>query len=165
MIKLLRTLRIGGADTPAYPRYAEDREWAVPASFLFAQKDPDSLGHAERAAFESGFLSLGTFGYSAHVSAAEVSDEELEGARLALAKHLLEAGGVTDPAVADEIAEQEIAYAVDLAASVPLYTLLTVQRELEESGEITETFAIVAALGAEADERIWDDLENNRDFS
>ncbi|MCX7329355.1 MAG: DUF6505 family protein [Hyphomicrobiales bacterium] len=63
-MKLLRTIRLDPSDTFVFARAAEAGEWAVPGSFMFLEANIEALGPKERSAFRSGFLGVGSFGWS-----------------------------------------------------------------------------------------------------
>ena len=112
-MKLPRAIRLDPSDTFIFERAAEPGEWAVSGAFLFAGCDPDSMGAKERHAFRSGFLGVGSLGFSTLVTVSPASDEERAQAIAALADSFLRLGA-PDRAQALKAAEDEIAFAASL---------------------------------------------------
>jgi hypothetical protein len=63
-VKLLRTIRLDPSDGFVFAKAAEPGEWAVAGGFMFWDTDPAALAGKERAAFRSGILGIGSFGWS-----------------------------------------------------------------------------------------------------
>ena len=63
-MKLLRTIRLDPSDGFVFAKAAEPGEWAVAGGFMFWDADPATLEGKERAAFRSGILGIGSFGWS-----------------------------------------------------------------------------------------------------
>jgi hypothetical protein len=138
MLKLPRTIRLDPSDTFVFERAAEPGEWAVSGAFVFWDRDPATLGQKQRVALRSGFLGIGSLGWStlAVVTEATQADREAMVDRLAL--QLLEKFSAPDPEAARLAAEEEVAFAASLCDHLP-QTLLAVQRSIED-GEIRERF-------------------------
>src|SRR5271168_2392131 len=113
-MKLLRTMRADASDTVVFARAAEAGEWAVSGAFVFARADPDALERKARAAFRSGFLGVGSLGWSTLAEVVEVSEEDRLGAIDNLARQLVAHFGGPDLATARLGAEEEIAFASSL---------------------------------------------------
>ena len=137
-MKLPRAIRLDPSDTFIFERAAEPGEWAVSGAFLFAGCDPDSMGAKERHAFRSGFLGVGSLGFSTLVTVSPASDEERAQAIAALADSFLRLGA-PDRAQALKAAEDEIAFAASLCEH-PEGALLAVERRIDEAGEVRERF-------------------------
>jgi hypothetical protein len=142
-VKLLRTIRLDPSDGFVFAKAAEPGEWAVAGGFMFWDTDPDALEGKERAAFRSGILGIGSFGWSTLAVVSEATEAERDAAVEALATRLLEVLGAPDLEAARAAAEEEIAYAAELAAH-PVNTLVAVERRAEEDG-ITERFRTLHA--------------------
>ncbi|KAB1070830.1 DUF6505 family protein [Methylobacterium planeticum] len=137
-LKLLRTLRLDPSDTFVFAHPAEPGEWAVTGSFLFYDVDPSALSPKERAAFRSGFVGVGSFGFSTLVVVSEASEAEREAAVAALARHIRERLGAPDLETARAAAREEIAVAASLCAP-PLNTVIAMNRSLAD-GALRERF-------------------------
>lgn len=144
-MKLLRTIRLDRSDTFVFARAAEAGEWATPGGFMFWDDDPGALDGKARAAFRSGFLGLGSFGWSTLVEVAEATPEAVEAATLALAQHLVDAHGAPSLAVARAAAAEEIAVAASLAEH-PLGTVIALQRSIEADGAVRERFRTIKTV-------------------
>src|SRR5262245_39724420 len=92
-MKLLRTIRLDPSDTFVFERAAEPGEWAVPGAFAFAHADVPALAGKARAAFRSGFLGIGSLGWSTLVQVVEASDADRAAAVELLARRLVERFG------------------------------------------------------------------------
>jgi len=137
-LKLLRTIRLDPSDAFVFARAAEPGEWAVPGTFLFWERPVETLIGKERAAFRSGLLGVGSFGWSTLATIVEASETERDALIGALAERLVLHCGAPSLAVAREAAQAEVAYAQELAEP-PAGTLVAVHRAVE-GGEIVERF-------------------------
>lgn len=140
MIMLPRTIRLDPSDTVVFAHAAEPGEWAVPGTFLFAGRDPESLGRKEQVAFRSGFLGIDSFGYSTLVAVQQASAAERDAATAQLARQLVDKLGAPDERIAWPAAEEEIAYAAELCRGHAVNTLIALHRAREEGGAIRERF-------------------------
>ena len=129
-MKLPRTLRLDPSDQFVFARAAEPGEFAVSGAFVFAQADPQQLSHKQRIALRSGFLGVGSLGWSTLV---EVAEGDGEAVVAALAHQLRAHFGAPDDAVALEAAREEVAFAASLC-DLPLGTVIAVHRTLSDGG-------------------------------
>jgi hypothetical protein len=141
-MKLLRTIRLDRSDTFVFERAAEAGEWAVTGGFMFWEGDPMLLEGKQRVAFRSGFLGLGSFGWSTLAEVAEASVEEAERVRRQLADYLEREHGAPDVAAALAAADDEIAFATGLADH-PVGTVIALQRSVEADGAVRERFRTI----------------------
>jgi hypothetical protein len=137
--RLPRTLRLDPSDTLVFTCAAEPGEWAVPGGFAFWDEDPAQLTGQRRQEFRSGFLGLGSFGWSTLVEVAEAGAEGRAAAVDALAAHILQEFGAPHAAAARAAAQEEIAFAESLCADHAPGTVLALSRSLED-GELRERF-------------------------
>ena len=142
-MKLLRTIRLDPSDGFVFAKAAEPGEWAVAGGFMFWDADPATLEGKERAAFRSGILGIGSFGWSTLAVVSEATEAERDAAIEALAARLLDVLGAPDIEAARAAAAEEIAYSAELAVH-PVNTLVAVERRAEEDG-ITERFRTLHA--------------------
>ena len=138
MLKLPRTIRLDPSDTFVFERAAEPGEWAVSGAFVFWDRDVSVLSQKQRVALRSGFLGIGSLGWSTLAIVTEAVEAEREEAVAQLARQLLKHFGAPDAAAARAAAEAELAFAASLCDHAP-QTLLAVQRNVED-GEIRERF-------------------------
>jgi hypothetical protein len=137
-VKLLRTIRLDPSDTFVFERAAEPGEWAVPGAFAFAHMDVAKLEGRARAAFRSGFLGVGSLGWSTLVQIVEASEDDRAAAVDVLTRRLVETFGAPDLATARPAAEEEIAFAASLSDH-PKGMLVALSRKWED-GATRETF-------------------------
>ena len=156
MTRLLRTIRFDESDDHVFPKAAAADEWAVSGAFVFAADEPDDLAGKRRQAFANGFLAVASFGWSTFASVAEIEDGELESLIATMAGHLVKKFGAPDKAAATPFARAEFDFIADLCGEAPVNTLLAVQREHNETGEVHEVFRRISAPAGPAHARIWD---------
>jgi Family of unknown function (DUF6505) len=144
-VKLLRTIRLDQSDTFVFERAAEPGEWAVSGCFVFCDENVAALQGKARAAFRSGFLGVGSLGWSTLVQIVEVSEDDRRSAVDALAAQLVANFGAPTLADARAAAEEEIAFASSLCTH-PADTLIAVHR-VEDKGEIREAFRSLRPKG------------------
>jgi Family of unknown function (DUF6505) len=137
-VKLLKTVRADISDTFVFDKAAEPGEWAISGALLFANLDPATLSGKRRTAFRSGFLGIGSFGWSTLVQVVEVSEEQRSTAVEQLAARLLERCGAPDLATARAAAEEEIVFAASLCEHDP-GMLVAVSRRYDNEA-IRESF-------------------------
>lgn len=140
-MKLPRTIRLDGSDPRVFTHAAEAGEWAVTGTFAFVDATPNEMDNKTQLAFKSGWLGLGSFGFSTFVQITVVPEGEDEAAARALAAHLFEVYGAPDMLMAMTAAKSEIAYAASLCDQ-PAGTLLAIEREMTEDG-ITEKIRVI----------------------
>jgi hypothetical protein len=137
-MKLLRTIRLDASDTFVFEPPAEPGEWAVSGAFVFWGGDPTALEGKARTAFRSGFLGVGSLGWSTLVQIVEASKAERVSVIDMLAKQLVAKFGA--PTIEDAVAaaEEEVAFAESLCTQ-PRDTLIAVHRTYED-GNVREMF-------------------------
>lgn len=145
--KLLRTIRLDASDTFVFARAAAPAEWAIPGGFMFWDRSPRGLTGRDKQAFRAGFLGLSSFGWSTLAVVVTASAEERAAAVDALARYLSAEHGAPDPAQARAAAEEEIAFAEQLAAH-PEQTLVALHRTVREDGAVSEQFRTFHAADA-----------------
>lgn len=156
-MKLLRTIRADASDTFVFERAAEPGEWAVSGAFAFARADADALERKARAAFRSGFLGVGSLGWSTLAEIVEASEEDRLNAIAILATRLAAHFGAPDIASARLAAEEEIAFAASLC-NHPAGTLAAVSRSME-NGSIREVFRVLGQDAGSGSTRVFDAVE------
>jgi hypothetical protein len=149
MLKLPRTIRLDPSDTFVFERAAEPGEWAVSGAFVFWNRDPATLGQKQRVALRSGFLGVGSLGWSTLAVVTEATEADKHAMVERLASQLLGKFGAPDLAAARDAAEEEVAFAASLCDHAS-GTLLAVQRSVE-NGEIRERFRTLKPREAAAD--------------
>lgn len=128
MIRLPRTIQLDRSDAVVFAPAAEPGEWAVPGTFLFAGRTSEDLSRKEQIAFRSGFLGVGSFGWSTLVTVTLVRAEDKEDAILMLARQLIEKLGAPDMEAAMPAAREELGLAEDLCRGHSEGTLIALHR-------------------------------------
>jgi hypothetical protein len=144
MTKLLRTIRLDPSDSFAFDQAAEAGEWAVPGSFMFFGTDVAALRGKPKIAFRSGWLGLGSFGWSTIAVVVQATAEERRAAVKRLAEYLVAHHGAPDMGTALAAADDELTFA-ESCAEHPEQTLVVIHRTLGEDGDIREQFRTVKA--------------------
>lgn len=137
-LRLPRAIRLDPSDGFVFRQAAEPGEWLVTGSFLFDPAGLDGLDPKGRAAFRSGFLGIGSFGWSTLAIVTDATEAERDAAIEQLAGQFVERLGAPDLATARRAAQEEIGFAASLCDH-PDQTLLALHRTVEK-GEIRERF-------------------------
>lgn len=159
-MKFLRTIRFDVSDTKVFAKAAEPGEWALPGGFLFAGATRDDLTGKVKQAFSNGFIALPSLGHSTFTSVVEISADETAMLKDSLATCFIEQYGAPTRDEARLAADLEIAFVLDLCRDVPINSIFTVHRFLDDAGEIKEEYRIVDAPGAKPHARVWDVVED-----
>lgn len=139
MTRLPRTIRLDPSDRVVFAQAAEPGQWAVPGTFLFWGRDPDSLTRKEAIAFRSGFLGVDDFGHSTLVTVQEARPEERMAMVHTLAGQLVAHLGAPSLSQAMDAAEEEVALAESLCRDHNPGTLIALHRR-HEGSDIREQF-------------------------
>ena len=134
MSRLLRTIRLDQSDGVVFAHAAEPGEWAVPGTFLLADRPVETLSRKEQIAFRSGFLGIASFGWSTLAVVTEARVEDRAEAVMGLAHQLVTHLGAPSAEVALPAAEEEIALAEDLCRGHDEGTLIALHRQMREDG-------------------------------
>jgi hypothetical protein len=137
--RLPRTIRLDPSDKVVFAHAAEPGEWAVPGTFLFWGRPPESLSRKEAIAFRSGFLGVESFGHSTLVAVQEARPEERAAMVERLAQQLVAHLGAPSLDLARPAAEEEVAMAESLCRDHTVNTLLALHRT-QDAGAIREQF-------------------------
>lgn len=139
MTRLPRTIRLDPSDRVVFAQAAEPGQWAVPGTFLFWGRSPDSLTRKEAIAFRSGFLGVEDFGHSTLVTVQEARPDERGVMVETLARQLVAHLGAPSLPQAMEAAEEEVALAEALCREHAAGTLIALHRR-HEGEAIREQF-------------------------
>jgi hypothetical protein len=150
---MLRTFRFDATDGHAFERAAAPGEWAVPGGFAFADQDPATLAGKRRLAFRTGFLGLGSLGWSTFAIVVDIDATTLATLEHRLAGHLLATFGAPDRGTAAAAARAELEFARSLCEH-PVNTILLVEREVTAEG-VRERFRTVRRPAAALHAPIW----------
>lgn len=157
-MKLPRVIRLDQSDVYIFQPAAEPGELAIPGGFAFAAGDPGELDRKQQLAFRNGWLGLDSFARASLVEVAEVEEAEFFAAVERLARHFVEAYGAPDLGAALPVARRELDEAGELCDH-KLHTLLSVERDLTEAGEVVERFRVIEPQRAEEHAPIWQIVE------
>jgi hypothetical protein len=138
--RLPRTIRLDPSDRHIFAPAAEPGEWAVPGTFLFWGRAPDSLTRKQAIAFRSGFLGVDSFGHSTLVTVQQARPDERAAMIETLAGQLVTHLGAPSIDIARPAAEQEVMLAESLCADHAIGTLIALHRKHAEDGAIREQF-------------------------
>ena len=139
MTRLPRTIRMDPSDTVVFAHAAEPGEWAVPGTFLFWGRPPDSMSRKETIAFRTGFLGVPSFGHSTLVVVQDArADERAEMVQI-LAQQLVMHLGAPSLQAALPAAEEEVALAESLCAGHAPNTLIALHRR-HDGDAVVEQF-------------------------
>ena len=158
-MKFPRIVHLDRSDFEVFAPAARPGELAVPGSFEFADRDPDSLDRKRRIAYRSAWLGTETFGRATLVEVAEIDEAAFFQVIERLARHFIERYGAPDLGSALPAARQEADYAQSLCDH-KINTLLAMEREPGEAGTI-ERIRVIRPERAGDHAKIWDIVEED----
>ena len=138
IMKLAKTLQIDVSDTHVFDRVAEVGEWAITGTFAYIDSDPSSWSSKKQLAFRTGWLGIGSFGYSTFVQTTVISTQQFTQTLQILAAYLNEEYNAPSQEAATMAARQELDDMANLCDHPP-GTLLAIERTITEQNisEIT----------------------------
>jgi len=146
-MKLARAIHFDESDTRVYANPARTGEWCISGGFEFSNWSEGDLAGKQRQAFANGWLGCETFGRVTFVAVTQIEEAERSVLSQALAQHFVDIYGAPSLEAARPVADDEIAHMIDLCEDHAPNTLLTVARELTESG-VRESFRVIEAQDA-----------------
>lgn len=150
-MKLARAIHFDESDQNVFHSPARTGEWCISGGFEFSNwTDADLVGKA-RQAFANGWLGLETFGRVTFVAVTQIEAAEVEALETALAQHFVELYGAPSVEAAIGVARDEIAQMSELCDEHDHNTLITVARELTDTG-VHEAYRTIQAHGAGLDQ-------------
>ncbi|MBE0452592.1 DUF6505 family protein [Roseovarius autotrophicus] len=149
-MKLARAIHFDESDMRVYHSPARTGEWCLSGGFEFSNWTKADLTGKSRQAFANGWLGLETFGRVTFVAVTQVEPSEAEALTESLAAHFVALYGAPDLAAAWPVARDEIAQMAELCEEHAPNTLLTVLRELTETG-VRESYSVIEPQDAELD--------------
>lgn len=156
-MKLLRVIRFDQSDDHVFDMTAVADEWAVSGAAVFTGLDRSDLKGKLRQAFANGFLGVPSMGRSTFCSVAEFDDAEVDHLVMELAKGFVERFGAPSLGEAVQAAREEVQFAAGLCDDLPINTVLTVRRVMEDDGDMREEFRqITPPSGEPRHARIWE---------
>ncbi|MBR9891846.1 hypothetical protein GYB14_09120 [bacterium] len=150
-MKLARAIHFDESDMRVYASPARTGEWCISGGFEFSNWTEGDLTGKPRQAFANGWLGLETFGRATFVAVTALEPAELEALTDLLAEHFVTYYGAPSAEAARPVAQEEIAQMVELCEDHAPNTLLTVARELTESG-VREAYRVIESSDAGLDQ-------------
>ena len=141
-MNLARAIHFDESDTQVFHNPARTGEWAISGGFEFSNWSEAVLTGKARQAFSNGWLGIETFGRVTFVAVTQIEQAEFDTLTDALAHHFVTVYGAPSLELARRVALEELALMADMCTDQDPNTLLTVARELTESG-VNETYRII----------------------
>ena len=148
---LARAIHFDESDRNVFHTPARTGEWCVSGGFEFSNWSDGDLAGRARQAFANGWMGVETFGRVTFVAVTKAEPFEVEAITLQLMKHFVEIYGAPSPEAARPVAEEEVAQMMELCADHAPNTLLTVARELSDSG-VRESYRFIEPQDAGIDQ-------------
>lgn len=149
-MNLARAIHFDESDTKVFYSPARTGEWAVSGGFEFSNWGEGDLTGKARQAFANGWLGLETFGRVTFVAVTKVETDEFNALVERLSQHFVDIYGAPTLADARPVALDELTHMAELCEGHDPNTLLTVARELTDSG-VAEAFRVIEPPEAELD--------------
>ena len=159
-MKFAKTIRFDKSDLNIFPLASEEGELAVVGTFNFYNLKQQDLNGKIKQAFSNGFIGCNTFGYSTFVSLVNISKEELQQLKTNLGKFLIDNFGAPSQEMAEEAANEEINFMLDLCKNHEIGSLLSLSRTWEIDG-IKEKFRNLPKADSCAEQKIWTFVDEN----
>ena len=149
-MNLARAIHFDESDTQVFHTPARTGEWAISGGFEFSNWGEGDLTGKARQAFSNGWLGLETFGRVTFVAVTKIEPAEYEALLTQLSQHFVSIYGAPSFEAARPVAADELAHMAELCAGHDPNTLLTVARELTDSG-VSEAYRVIQAPDASLD--------------
>ena len=133
-MKFAKTIRFDKSDLNIFPLASEEGELAIVGTFNFYNLKQDDLKGKVKQAFSNGFMGCTTFGYSTLVSLVNIKEKELQQLKTNLGKFLIDNFGAPSQEMAEEAANEEINFMLDLCKNHEIGSLLSLSRTWETDG-------------------------------
>jgi len=150
-MNLARAIHFDESDTQVFHNPARTGEWAISGGFEFSNWGEADLTGKARQVFSNGWLGIETFGRVTFVAVTQIEQAEFDTLTDALAQHFVTVYGAPSLEQARSVALEELALMADMCTDQDPNTLLTVARELTESG-VNETYRIIESPEAGLDQ-------------
>ena len=146
-MKLARAVHFDESDQRVFASPARTGEWCISGGFEFSNWGEGDLTGKARQAFSNGWLGLETGGRATFVAVTTIEQSEVEVLTGLLAYHFVTYYGAPSVEAAQPVAQEELGQMIDLCEDHAPNTLLTVARELTESG-VRESFRVIQPQNA-----------------
>ncbi len=141
-MKLARAIHFDESDMNVFHSPARTGEWCVSGGFEFSNWGQGDLEGKSRQAFANGWLGLETFGRVTFVAVTQIEPVEKDQIIQNLAEHFVQLYGAPSVEAALDVARAEIDHMSELCDEHAPNTLLTVARDLTDSG-VHEAFRVI----------------------
>ncbi len=148
---LARAIHFDESDMNVFHSPARTGEWCIAGGFEFSNWSQADLTGKARQAFSNGWLGVETFGRVTFVAVTQVETSEFDALKIALAEHFVHMYGAPSVEAAAQVAEDELRQMAELCDDQDPNTLLTVARELTETG-VKESFRMLEPRDADLDQ-------------
>ena len=145
-----RAIHFDESDSRVFAAPARTGERCVSGGFEFSNWTGANLAGKARQAFADGWLGVETVGRVTFVAATRIEPAEVEALADALARRFVTVYGAPSGAAARTVAAEEIAHMAELCDGCEVNALLTVSRELTETG-VREAYRTIVPKGTEID--------------
>ncbi len=149
-MNLARAIHFDESDTLVFHNPARTGEWVISGGFEFSNWGQGDLNGKARQAFANGWLGLETFGRVTFVAVTKIEQSEYDALVGHLAKHFVDIYGAPSIDAARPVAMDELAHMVELCEGHDPNTLLSVIRELSDSG-VDEAYRVIDTPDATID--------------
>lgn len=146
-MKLARAIHFDESDQRVFHSPARTGEWCLSGGFEFSDWGEGDLVGKARQAFANGWLGLETFGRVTFVAVTQIEEPELAALESRLAQHFVDIYGAPSVEAARPVAREELDQMRELCEDHDPNTLLTVARELSESG-VRESYRVIQSEAA-----------------
>ena len=148
---LARAIHFDESDMNVFHSPARTGEWCISGGFEFSNWSEADLAGKARQAFANGWLGIETFGRVTFVAVTAIEQAEWDALARQLAEHFVAVYGAPSVEAALPVAEEELRHMAELCADHAPNTVLTVARELTESG-VREQYRFIESAEAGLDQ-------------
>lgn len=145
---LARAIHFDESDRNVFHTPARTGEWAISGGFEFSNWGQGDLTGKARQAFSNGWLGLETFGRVTFVATTQIEQAEFDILAKNLAQHFINIYGAPSLDDAMPVALDELQHMADLCDGHDANTLLTVARELSDTG-VSEAYRVIESPDAD----------------
>jgi hypothetical protein len=157
--KLARAIHFDESDQRVFHSPARTGEWCISGGFEFSDWSEADLTGKARQAFANGWLGVETFGRVTFVAVTQVEPGEVDALAQSLAQHFVTIYGAPSVEAALPVAREELSQMMALCDDHDANTLLTVAREITETG-VAEAYRFIEPQAAGIDQfAIHGDIE------
>jgi hypothetical protein len=150
-MKLARAIHFDESDMNVFHSPARTGEWCISGGFEFSNWSEGDLAGKARQAFSNGWLGCETFGRVTFVAVTQIEPAEMEALAQVLAQHFVDMYGAPSVEAAMPVAQEELAQMAELCDEQEANTVMSVARELTDTG-VKEAFRVIERREAGLDQ-------------